>query len=66
MRIDRHKISTMLAEQAITQAVLADNCGVSRQTVSTVLTRGTCSAITAGKLAKGLGCNVNEITKEDE
>lgn len=65
MRIDKHKISAILAERELTQASFAASCGVSRQTVSTTLTRGTCSAITAGRLAKGLGCTVHEIAKED-
>lgn len=65
MKLDRHKIELTMSERRLTRTELATRGGISRQTVSTALTRGTCSTITAGKLAKGLGCTVQEITKEE-
>ena len=65
MRIDSIKIKLILAEQEMTRTELAERCGISRQNVSTILTRGTCEPKTAGKLAKGLGIPVAEIAKED-
>lgn len=63
MKIDGLKIEIMLAEQQITKAMLAKNCGISRQNVSTIIRRGTCEPKTAGKLARGLGVLVSEIIK---
>lgn len=65
MKIDSFKIKLMLAEQGITQSILAERCGISRQNVSAMLGRGTCSIATVGKLAKGLGVDVQEISKEE-
>lgn len=65
MRIDTIKVKLILAEQEMTRTELAERCGISRQNVSTILTRGTCEPKTAGKLAKGLGIPVAEIVKED-
>lgn len=42
MRIDTIKIKLLMAEQEITQSVLADRCEISRQNISQVLARGTC------------------------
>lgn len=63
MRVDSIKIKLVLAEQEMTQTDLAERCGISRQFLSTILTRGTCQPKTVGKLAKGLGVPVAEITK---
>lgn len=65
MRIDTNKIKMFLAERGLTRAAYAELCGVSRQNISTILTRGTCEPRTAGKLAKGLGVPVSEIIKEE-
>ena len=64
MKINVYKIKLMLAEMGMTRAELGIRCGVSRQNISTILTRGTCEPKTAGKLAKGLGVDVREIIKE--
>ena len=65
MKIDTHKIKLILAEQEMTRAELAERCGISRQNISTILTRGTCELKTAGKIAKGLDIPVAEIAKEE-
>lgn len=65
MRIDSIKVKLMLAEQEMTQTNLAVKSGISRQNISTILLRGTCSAVTAGKLAKALGVHAREIIKEE-
>lgn len=64
MRLDVMKIIRLLAEQGLTKSELAARSGVSRQNVSTIIGRGTCSPKTAGKLAAGLGISVAEIMKE--
>lgn len=65
MKLDKHKILQILAERGMTRAALAKACGISRQNISTILTRGTCEPRTAGKLAKGLDVPVSEIVKEE-
>lgn len=64
MKLKTHKIKMMLAEREMTQSAYAELCGISRQNMSTILTRGTCELKTAGKLAKGLGVSVSEIVEE--
>lgn len=65
MKINAHKIKLILAEMEMTRSDLAAKCGISRQNISTILTRGTCELKTAGKLAKGLGVPLAEIVEED-
>ena len=64
MTINVQRIETMLAERGLTKAAYAQNCGISRQNVSTIIRRGTCEPKTAGKLAAGLGVPVAEIIEE--
>lgn len=61
MNISREKVEYLLAERALTQAELAARCGVSRQSLSAILRRGTCEPRTAGRLAVGLGVPVRDI-----
>lgn len=64
MTINTQRIETRLAELGLTKKAYAENCGISRQNVSTIIRRGTCEPKTAGKLAAGLGVPVAEIIKE--
>ena len=64
MTINAKKIETMLAQRCMTKAALAQSCGISRQNISIVIRRGTCEPRTAGKIAAGLGVQVEEILKE--
>lgn len=64
MKLDVNKIVRILAEQGITKSELAVRSGVSRQQISTIIGRGTCTPKTAGKLAAGLGVAVWEIMME--
>lgn len=64
MKLDIMKIVRMLAELGMTKTELASKSGVSRQQISTIIGRGTCSPKTANKLAAGLGIPVGEIMKE--
>ena len=65
MKIDSIKIKLLMAEQGINQSVLAERCEISRQNISTMLARGTCSIAKVGKLAKALGVDAREIVKEE-
>ena len=61
MNISVKRIETILAERNMTKAALADNCGICRQNISTIIRRGTCEPRTAGKLAAGLGVPLADI-----
>lgn len=61
MYIDSFSIESLLAEQGLTRKKFAEHCGISRQSISTIIRRGTCEPRTAGKLAAGLGVQVNDI-----
>lgn len=64
MRINQKAIEIQLAERGLTQTELATRCGLSRQSLNTVIRRGTCEPRTAGKLAAGLGVSLDKIIKE--
>lgn len=64
MQVDVMKIEIFLAENGLSKSEYARQCNISRQNLSTILRRGSCEPVTAGKLAKGLGIPVSEITAE--
>lgn len=64
MQLDILKIETFLAENRLSKSEYAKRCSISRQNLSTILRRGSCEPITAGKLARGLGIPVSEIVAE--
>ena len=61
MEVSTKKIKIAMACLLMTQAQLAEKSGMTRQTISTTLTRGTCSTITAGKIAAALNLSPAEI-----
>lgn len=61
MKINTPFIELQLAEQGMTRTDLAQKCGISRQGVSLILSRGTCEPRNAGRLAAGLGVPVADI-----
>jgi len=65
MVISAIKIETRMAELGLTKRALANNCGVSRHSVSAIIRRGSCEPRTAGKLAAGLGVPVSAIIAEE-
>lgn len=65
MTINTQRIETMLAERGLTKVAYAASCGISRQSISTIIRRGTCEPKTVGKLAQGLGVPVAEIIREE-
>ena len=64
MTINTTKVNLLKAELRLTNIALAERSGISRQSISTILQRGTCSPINAGKLAAGLGVSVADIVEE--
>lgn len=66
MKLDKCKIQVILAEKEMNQTDLAVKIGVSRQQVNEILSRGTCSLKTLGRISKALNVPVSEIIKEDD
>ena len=64
MNVNTVVLENLLAERGMTKSDLAKASGVSRQSLSTIIKRGSCEPRTAGKLAAGLGVSVQEIRKE--
>lgn len=65
MRLDSIKIKLLMADLEMNQTALAERVGVSRQNISLILCRGTCSIANAGRLARALGVDAREIVKEE-
>ena len=65
MTLNTQQIEILFAERGLTRTQVAKKCGISRQNLSTIVRRGTCSTITAGKLAAGLGVSVADIIEKE-
>jgi len=66
MKIDSHKVKVILAEKMITMSQLAVMSGISRQTLSAIISRGSCSLVSAGKIAHSLNISVDTIAVKKE
>ena len=66
MRIDRDKIELLAATRRVNGAQLAALAGMSRQNLSTIKTRGTCTALSAVKIADARQVDVTEILKQED
>ena len=66
MNVNARVANVILAKNEKTRTALAEKAGISRQAVSAILRRGTCSAINAGKLANALGIQVEELMEVKE
>ena len=66
MKLNKFKLVLLQAEQGLTGAELAQKAGMSRQNFSTVRQRGTCTPVTAGKIARALGVPVEALMMDKE
>ena len=64
MKISRLKLDMLQAQQKLTCGQVAEKAGMSRQNFSTVRTRGTCAAVTLGKIARALGVPVESLLED--
>lgn len=64
MKINSLRVKLILADLGMTQAKLAESCGIARQNISNILTKGRCSPVTAGRIAASLGVPTSEIVLE--
>jgi DNA-binding Xre family transcriptional regulator len=61
----KENLEIMAARRGLRLGQLADKAGLNRQNMSIVKKRGTCTAMTAIKIADALGVDVTEIIEED-
>lgn len=61
MNINTIRIEAILANKALSRTDLAKKSGISRQSISTILCRGSCSTVNVGRIARALGVNVEEL-----
>lgn len=61
----KENLEIMAARRGLRLGQLADKSGLNRQNMSIVKKRGTCTAMTAIKIADALGVDVTEIIEED-
>ena len=64
MKISTVKIYINLARQRRKLKDLAEDCGITKQSISTILKRGSCLPQTAGRIARALGVDVTEIMED--
>lgn len=65
MKISKQKIELIMARLGINTVQFAERSGVSRQSLSTIKSRGTCTPQTAAKICAGLNCDVEDIIEQE-
>ena len=65
MDINVSQVYTWMARRNMNQSDIARKSGMSRQIVSTILTRKTCSPVNLAKIANALGVDPGEIMKTE-
>lgn len=65
MKISRKKIEVLQAQRGYNHGQLAKASGISRQSLSTIMGRGTCRPDNAGKIAHALGVDPADIVEEE-
>lgn len=65
MKVSSNKMNLLLARKGWTVTQLGKACGVSRQTLSMILSGKTCRPNTAGKIAISLKVDVEDILETD-
>ena len=61
MLINTDKVRLLTAQQGMNLSKLAEKAGVSRQTLSTTMTRGSCRTETVMKLCDALSIDTSDI-----
>ena len=65
MKINPNAIKRKMGAHLLTQEGLAKAAGVSRQTVNSMLLKGSCSVQTAGKIARALNVAPAELIEQE-
>lgn len=61
MQIKTDTILIILAEKQWSKTTLAEKTGISRQSISIILAKGTCNTVNAGRIAEALDVPVSRI-----
>lgn len=61
MKINKDAILIKMAEKVMSRQDLADATGINYKTLHNAISNGYASPMTIGKIARGLGCGVEEI-----
>ena len=61
MKLDVLAIKRLMANQQLTNTELSKRSGLSRQSISVILARGSCSIINVGRLANALQVDIETI-----
>lgn len=62
----KENLEIMAARKGMNLGQLAEKAGLGRQNLSTIKKRGSCTALTAVKIAAALGVDVTEIIEEED
>lgn len=65
MKISAEKLEFYLAKKNLTMGKLSELSGLSRQSISTIKTRGTCRPDSIAKIAKGLAVDIEELLQKE-
>lgn len=61
MKLNVLAIKRLMANQQLTHVELSKRSGISRQSISVILARGSCSIINVGRLANALQVDIEAI-----
>ena len=61
MEVSTKRIERHMAKQGLTQTALAEKAGIARPTLSNILTKGRGHTLTAFKIARALGVDIEQI-----
>ena len=61
MKINSFQINAQLARKNMTRIELAKKSGILPQNISTIINRGSCEPRTAGKIARALNVDVEDL-----
>ena len=61
MKLNVLAIKRLMANQQLTNTELSKRSGISRQSISMILSRGSCSIINVGRLANALQVDIETI-----
>ena len=66
MKINISRIKIAMVEKCLNYSALAEQIGMTRQGINRVMSRGSCSVTTAGRMAKALDIPPEEIINLEE
>ncbi len=66
MKIDKGKLIVSMARAQLCRSEVAEKAGLSVNTLSGALSRGSCKPATVGKIAQALGVDVTEIIDTED